>query len=127
MFSKRTEPRSIASQLILLFIVATAILLASGLGIFYAIVVRHAFAEDNAILADKISALRNDLRESGPSVFGGELKDHHATEHSTYWIRMLDSEGRTFAETPGMDRLLKPELFPSPLRTRPPDANSRCG
>ena len=67
MFSKRTEPRSIASQLILLFIVATAILLASGLGIFYAIVVRHAFAEDNAILADKISALRNDLRESGPA------------------------------------------------------------
>ena len=71
MFSKRTEPRSIASQLILLFIVATAILLASGLGIFYAIVVRHAFAEDNAILADKISALRSDLRESGHSVFAG--------------------------------------------------------
>src|SRR5438874_2156243 len=117
MFSKRTEPRSIASQLILLFIVATAILLASGLGIFYAIVVRHAFAEDNAILADKISALRNDLRESGPSVFAGELKDHHVTEHATYWIRMLDSEGRTFAETPGMDRLLKPELFPSPQQS----------
>src|SRR5205085_6395518 len=40
-----------------------------------------------------------------------------ATEHSTYWIRMLDSEGRTLAETPGMDRLLNPKLFPSPQQS----------
>jgi len=113
MFSKRTEPRAIASQLILLFTVAMAILLATGLGIFYAIVVRHAFAEDNAILADKISAVSADLRESGANVFAEELQDRHATEHSTYWIRMLDSAGRTYAETPGMERLLAPQMFPS--------------
>jgi len=67
MFSKPTERRSIAWQLILLFTVATSFLLACGLGLFYAIVVRHAFAEDNAVLADKIAALRTDLYESGPS------------------------------------------------------------
>jgi two-component system, OmpR family, heavy metal sensor histidine kinase CusS len=118
MFSKRTEPRSIASQLILLFTVATALLLAVGLGVFYAIVVRHAFAEDNAIFADKISALAADLRESSPAIFAEELTSGHAGEHATYWVRMLDSQGRTFGETPGMDRLLRPDIFPA---SRPSD------
>src|SRR6184192_1139818 len=114
MFSKPTERRSIAWQLILLFTVATSFLLACGLGLFYAIVVRHAFAEDNAVLADKIAALRTDLYESGPNVFAKELKGRHAGEHTAYWIRMLDSQGRTYAETPGMDRSLPPEIFPPP-------------
>ncbi len=113
MFSRRTERRSIAWQLILLFTVATSLLLACGLGVFYAIVVRHAFAEDNAVLADKVAALRADLHESGPNVFAEELKDRNAGEHTAYWIRMLDSQGRTYAETPGMDRSLPPEIFPS--------------
>jgi len=59
---KRVEPRSIAAQLILLFTLAAALLLACGLGVFYWIVVRHAFAEDNAVLADKVSALAADLQ-----------------------------------------------------------------
>jgi len=117
MFSKRTERRSIASQLILLFTLATALLLASGLGVFYWLVVRHAFAEDNAVLADKISALSADLHESGPNIFAEELKGRHAGEQTVYWIRMLDSQGRTYAETPGMDRSLPPEIFPLPQKS----------
>src|SRR5437870_2404197 len=112
MFSKRTRPRSIASQLILLFTLATALLLACGLGVFYSLVVRHAFVEDNAVLNDKISALSADLHESGPNIFAEELKGRHAGAQAAYWIRMLDSQGRTYAETPGMDRLLPPEIFP---------------
>jgi two-component system heavy metal sensor histidine kinase CusS len=104
--------RSIASQLILLFTLATSLLLACGLGAFYWLAVQHAFAEDNAILADKISALRADLRESGPNAFAEELKSRRASEHTTYWIRMLDPQGGTYAETPGMDRLLPPGIFP---------------
>jgi two-component system heavy metal sensor histidine kinase CusS len=117
MFSKHTRPRSIASQLILLFTLATALLLACGLGVFYSLVVRHAFAEDNAVLADKISALSADLHESGPDIFAEELKGRHAGEQAAYWIRLLDSQGRTYAETPGMDHLLPPEIFPSPQKS----------
>ena len=117
MLSKRTRPRSIASQLILLFTLATALLLACGLGVFYSLVVRHAFAEDNAVLADKISALSADLHESGTDVFAEELKGRHAGEQAAYWIRLLDSQGRTYAETPGMDRLLSPEIFPPPQKS----------
>ena len=112
MFSKRTERRSIAWQLILLFTVATALLLACGLGVFYAIVVRHAFSEDNAVLADKVAALRADLHGSGPKVFAEELQGRHTGGPTAYWIRILDSQGRTYAETSGMDRLLPPEIFP---------------
>src|SRR4029077_2383527 len=113
MFSKRAKPRSIASKLILFFTLATALLLVCGLGVFYSLAVRHAFAEDNAVLADKISALSADLHESGPNVLAEELKGRHAGEHAAFWIRMLDSQGRTFAETPGMYRPLPPGIFPT--------------
>src|SRR5205809_2399949 len=123
MFSRRTESRSIASQLIVLFTLAAALLLACGLGVFYSIVVRHAFAEDNAVLADKVSALSADFNEGGPKKFGEELKARHAGDHAPYWVRLLDSEGRTLTEMPGMDRILPSEVFPraqgttSPLRS----------
>jgi len=110
-----SKSRSIASRLILLFTLATALLLASGLGIFYSLVVQHASAEDNAVLADKISAVRADFHESGSNAFAEELNAPRAGEHSAYWIRMLDSQGHTYAETPGMDQLLPPEIFPTPV------------
>jgi two-component system heavy metal sensor histidine kinase CusS len=96
---------------------ATSLLLTCGLGVFYAIVIRHAFAEDNAVLADKVAALRADLQETGPDVFAEELKGRRAGEHTAYWIRMLDPQGRTYAETPGMDRSLPPEIFPRPQKS----------
>ena len=106
------RPRSIAFQLILLFTLAAALLLACGLGVFYSIVVRHAFAEDNAVLADKMFALSADLRENGPEVFGEEVTAHRAGQHTPYWIRILDSQGRAVAQTPEMDRLIPTQFFP---------------
>ena len=111
---KHTKHRSIAWQLILLFTMATSLLLACGLGVFYAIVIQHAVAEDNAVLADRVAALRADIHESGPGVLAEELKSRQPREHTAYWIRMLDPQGRTYAETPGMDRSLPPEIFPPP-------------
>ncbi|HEY4284051.1 MAG TPA: hypothetical protein VGM62_13370, partial [Chthoniobacterales bacterium] len=107
------KPRSIAFQLILLFTLAAALLLASGLGIFYSIIVRHAFAEDNAVLADKVSAVSKDLRDTGPEVFAEGLADVRTGEHTPYWIRIIDSNGGTVAERPGMDRLIPTQAFPT--------------
>src|SRR5215468_10602364 len=106
------KPRSIAFQLILLFTLAAALLLACGLGVFYSIVAHHAFAEDNAVLADKLFALSADLRENGPEIFGEEVTAHRAGQHTPYWIRILDSQGRAIAETPEMDRLISTQIFP---------------
>jgi two-component system, OmpR family, heavy metal sensor histidine kinase CusS len=112
---KRTRPRSIASQLVLLFTLAATLLLSCGLGVFYWLVIRHAFAEDNAFLADKISGLSADFRENGSGIFREELRTSRAGEHAPYWIRLLNSEGRTVTETPGMDRLVPSEVFPPAL------------
>ena len=110
--SSLNKTRSIAFQLILLFTLAAALLLACGLGVFYSIIAHHAFAEDNAVLADKVFALSADLRENGPEIFGEEIRAHRAGQHTPYWIRILDSQGRAIAETPEMDRLIPTQIFP---------------
>ncbi len=125
MSSKSTEPRSIASQLVWLFTGAAALLLCCGLGVLYAIVVQHAFEEDNAFLADKISALRSDLNRPDQSQsLIQELT--RGGEHTAYWVRIANPSGRTLAETPGMRRLLPSNIFPAPgggnsSLTRPTD------
>jgi hypothetical protein len=83
------------------------------LGIFYSIVVRHAVAEDNSVLADKMFALSADLRENGPEILAEEVTAHRAGQHTPYWIRILDSQGRAIAETPQMDRLIPTQIFPA--------------
>ena len=113
MFSKPAEPRSIASQLVILFTLAAALLLCCGLGVLYWIFVRHAFEEDNAVLADKILALRADLNRAGdPKALNEELKILHGGERAAYWVRVIDAGGVTVAETPEMDALLPTGIFP---------------
>src|SRR5205809_5559009 len=104
MFSKRTDARSIASQLVLLFTLCAALLLSCGLGVFYWIVVRHAFEEDNAVLADKLAAIRTDLKQpNGIDTVDRELKNRRAGEPVVYWMRIIDPSGNVVIETPGMN------------------------
>ena len=113
MSSNPIEPRSIASQLVLLFTLAAAILLCCGLGVFYILVVRHAFQEDNQFLADKVFVLRGELKAADwPATLIGELKTPHPGEPGAYWVRIIDSAGRIVVETPHMGEVLPPEIFP---------------
>ncbi|HVF70889.1 MAG TPA: heavy metal sensor histidine kinase [Chthoniobacterales bacterium] len=112
MSSKPVEPRSIASQLVVLFTLAAAVLFCCGLGALYWIVIRHAFEEDNEVLADKVAAIRADLgAPGGLQLVTEQLKNAQAGDRVAYWIRVLDSAGHVVAETPGMDALLPPALF----------------
>ena len=114
MFSKPTEPRSIASQLVLRFTPAAAFLLFCALGVLYWIVVQHAFEEDNDVLADKIFAARTSLSKAGgPITLNEQLNAVPAGEHAAYWVRIVDSLGRTAAETPGMNTFLPSNIFPT--------------
>ena len=112
MSSKPAEPRSIASQLVFLFTPAAAILLGCGLAILYWIVVRHALEEDRAVLQDKLSAIRADLRTGGGArALNDELKTLRGGEKAGYLVRIIDATGHIVAETPGMERVLPPGLF----------------
>ena len=114
MSSKPAEARSIASQLVVRFTLAAAFLFCCGLGALYWIVVRHAFEEDNEVLADRMAAVRADLSTPGGiNVVTEELKNVRAGERAAYWVRVIDSTGRTLAETPGMGTLLPAALFPA--------------
>jgi two-component system heavy metal sensor histidine kinase CusS len=120
MSSRPAEPRSIASQLVVLFTLAAALLLSCGLGALYWIVVRHAFEEDNEVLADKVSAVRADLSAaSGPKILSEELKNIRPGDRAAYWVRVLDSSNQTVAETPGMTVLLPRSVFPGTQIARP--------
>src|SRR2546429_5138154 len=106
MFSKRTEPRSIASQLIVLFTLAATLLLSCGLGVFYWIVVRHAFEEDNVVLNDKILAVQEALRQpDGLNTINRELKNL-VPGGTVFWVRILDPDQNTVAETPAMEKVI---------------------
>jgi two-component system heavy metal sensor histidine kinase CusS len=113
MFSKRPKSRSIASQLILLFTLAAALLLACGLGVFYWIVVRHAFAEDNAVLADKVNVLQTSFEQRGGLVaVAAEINAAGSQQRAPFLVRVLDPAGATIGQTTGMEKLLPANIFP---------------
>jgi two-component system, OmpR family, heavy metal sensor histidine kinase CusS len=106
--------RSIASRLIWLYTIAATVVLCSGMGILYWIVVRHIYEEDNVFLRDKLAALREDLYEAAaPQALNEELKRSRSGDE-TYWIRVYDPTGRVMAATPNMDEVLPEKAFPSP-------------
>jgi two-component system heavy metal sensor histidine kinase CusS len=113
MSSRPVERRSIASQLVISFTIAAVLLLSCGLGALYWIVVRHAYEEDNEVLADKVAAVRADLDSPGGiNIVIDELNNSRGTERATYWVRILDSADHTVAETRGMTEVLPPSVFP---------------
>src|SRR2546423_3559730 len=118
MSSNRTKPRSIATQLVLLFTLCAALLLSCSLGLFYWIVVRHAFEEDNAVLADKLAAIRNELRQpAGVNLVVQDLQTPRTGEAAVYWIRLIGPDGTVVAEKGGMNRILPIFIFASPTST----------
>ena len=107
------KPRSIASQLILLFTLAATLLLACGLGVFYWIVVRHAFAEDNAVLADKVDGLQTSFEQRGGlAAVAAEIDAAGSRQRAPFMVRVLDPAGATIGQTTGMETLLPADIFP---------------
>jgi two-component system heavy metal sensor histidine kinase CusS len=117
--------------LVLLYTPAAAFLLFCGLGVFYIIVVRHAFVEDNAVLADKLSALRVELRKpGGAQTLIDESRGVRLGERPVYWVRVIDSQNHAITETPGMDSILPIAVFqtaPNAGASIPTPKNYRAG
>jgi two-component system, OmpR family, heavy metal sensor histidine kinase CusS len=117
--SNRAEPRPIASQLVLLFTLATALLLSASLGLFYWMVVRHTFAEDNAVLADKTLAVVAELQRTGSkSDVTEQIQPRRTAKPPFLYVRILDG-AKVVAETPNM---APPDSF-SPARALDPEAS----
>ena len=115
MSSKRPEPRSIASQLVSLFTPAAALLLLCGLIVFYWIVVRHAFEEDNSVLADKVDALKGNFEQgSGVDALVADVSAPGRPKNRSFLVRVLDPSGAVIWQTSRMEELLPASIFPEP-------------
>src|SRR5215471_858130 len=115
MSSNRAEPRSIATQLVLLFTLSAALLLAGGMGIFYWIVVQHAVVEDDVVLADRIDDLQTRFEKNGLQALAAEFEA--ASRGSPFLVRVIDPENVPVAETPGMSAVLSSNVFPPAAST----------
>ena len=123
MRSNQAEPPPIATQLVLLFTLATALLLSASLGIFYWMVVRHTFAEDNAVLADKALAVVAELQRTGSkSDVTEQVQPRRTAKPPFLYVRILDGTRKVVAETPNMATLAPPDSF-SPARAVDPEAS----
>jgi two-component system, OmpR family, heavy metal sensor histidine kinase CusS len=109
MSSNPAKPHSIAGQLVLLFTLSAALLLSCGLGVFYWMVVRHAFEEDDVVSADKVDTLQQDFEQRGGITSPSFQID--ATRGSPFYVRVIDPAGVTIRETLGMNDL-PPNVFP---------------
>ncbi len=124
--SSRVEPRAIATQLVMLFTLAAGLLLSCGLGVFYWIVVRHAYIEDNAVLADKASAIVAEVQRIGSTAaVVDQIQTPRKGETRVLYVRILDSSGKLVAETPGMSVLAPAEQFPAARKFVSPELQAK--
>lgn len=114
MSANPVKRRSIASQFVVLFALAAALLLFCGLGVLYWIVIHHAFQEDAEALDEKIFALRADIKNGRRlAALQSQLETLQAAGRDAYWVRVLDANGQPVAETPEINNFLPVTVFPA--------------
>jgi two-component system heavy metal sensor histidine kinase CusS len=79
------------------------------------IVIRHAFKEDNEFLADRLSALRGELSQTGGlASMSATLRNPRDSKVGAYWVRVMEPNGEIVTETAKMSGFLPPSAFPDP-------------
>lgn len=108
---------SIAGRLTWLYFACSALLLAVSAVYLYYGLDRSLAEQDRALVVSKLRVLRVLLREHDQNfaALRNEI-EHEAGEAGSlvYYMRVLDSDGRSLVETPGMGRLLPVAVFPNP-------------
>lgn len=109
---------SITQRLTLLYAASTAALLVLAGSILYWTLQHSLVHTRYGLLASKVEILRTLLREHADKaeVLVNEV-EHEASESQPlkYFIRVLNADGRTWLETPGMGERVSPDAFPPAL------------
>jgi two-component system heavy metal sensor histidine kinase CusS len=108
---------SVATRLTLWYTASAFALVTLASGILYWALLSDLAREDDEELADKVRILRELLQ--GPAAdfeAAQQLVEigWASRQHAQIYARVQDGDGSTVFETPGMSRLLSPDLFPTP-------------
>jgi two-component system heavy metal sensor histidine kinase CusS len=92
------------------------LLLIAG-GYLFVALERSLTARDHSLLASKAQVLRLLLRQhpEDTGFLASEVEHETADSPLRYFLRVLDTEGRTLLETPEMTRLIPSGAFPDPV------------
>lgn len=116
---------SIAGRLTAWYTLAAFSLVLVATGFLYWALVGNLQEEDQRLLADKVHVLRTLLRERAKST--ADLKELEwewaPRQYEPVYVRILDESEQVLVETPGMDQLLAPNIFPAAV----PDASEPQG
>jgi two-component system heavy metal sensor histidine kinase CusS len=121
------RPWSIAGRLALFYTVSACGMLILAAGFLYWALARNVAREGQQFLADKIYVLRTIVRErlDDPAALVEELQwEGAARQFAKYYARVLNANGLTLLETPGMHDIVMASIFPAAIATRdtPEDA-----
>lgn len=108
---------SIVARLTTLYTVSAFAMLVLAAGFLHWTLVVNFHREDSQFLADKVHLLRTILGETPAT--SDDLKEEvewetAALHFAKYYARVLDGQGRTLIETPGMNKVLPAVLFAAP-------------
>lgn len=113
---RTTRPWSLAMRLTVWYTGSAFVLVLIATGILYWVLVVNLDRQDDQFLIDEIHILRNLLAERPEYVdaIRQEVEwESAARRYARVYVRLLDREGRTVAETPGMNEVLRSEAFPT--------------
>jgi two-component system heavy metal sensor histidine kinase CusS len=113
------RPWSLALRLTAYYACSAFLIVAAATGYLYWAMVRNVDLEDDRTLADKIRLLQSILQAvpvDVPAIEQEANESWQASQHTVVFIRTIDSNGQTIAESPEMAALLPRELFPPPAR-----------
>jgi two-component system heavy metal sensor histidine kinase CusS len=109
------RPWSLAARLAAWYAGSAFLLVLSATGFLYWVLAANLDREDDELLADKVHVLRMLLRDTpeGGAPLRQEVEwESAARRHVPFYVRILDADGRTLMETPGMGAELPAAAFP---------------
>lgn len=115
---------SITAHIAWLYTLSAVVLLTIIVGLLYWIESESMESDDTYFLTDKVRQMRSVLRHPAGEA---TLLEHEAKaqggvipagQQIIFYSRILDENGRVLMETPGAEKILPPDLFPSPVSHR---------
>ncbi len=119
MISLRPWTGSIVARMTAWYAGSALVLILAATGFLYWVLATSFDAEDRRTLANTVTDLRLLLRASGelrlPEA-ATPVPSHSFRQPQEIWVRIVDAEGRTLLESPGMDGDLPTAVFPPPAQ-----------